>query len=353
MSTTVLLLVIVVVLLLAVLLLLLKGGARVDLGPFQQQLIELRQRMDVVVSTQHEVPQKLAEGSAEQVKSLSDVREQLLKLSEATTRLEAIGQSVAQVEDLLKVPRLRGTLGELWLEELLRQVFPSGHYELQYSYKSGERVDAVIRFGGRIVPIDSKFPLEACQRMLQTDGEDAIRERRAFRRTLKARIDEIADKYIRPEEGTFDFALMYIPAESVYYEAMIRDEVPEDDTSVVGYSLNRKVIPVSPNTFYAYLAAILHGLRGLEVERSARDIINALGGLKQQFGKFERSYDLVGKHLSNAIKQHDETERRFGAVRQQLDGIIGIGGNSTVEAERGLPAEGADTDSVGEVGSEA
>ena len=349
MNTIVLVVLIVVVaLLLAVIVLLLKGGSKLDLGPFQQQLVELRQRLDGVVSSQQAVPRALAEGSAEQVKSLSDVREQLLRLSEATTRLETIGQSVAQVEDLLKVPRLRGTLGELWLEELLRQVFPSGHYELQYGFKSGERVDAVIRFGGRIVPVDSKFPLEACQRMLSSDGDEAKRERRAFRRTLKARIDEIADKYIRPDEGTYDFALMYIPAENVYYEAMIRDEVPEDETSVVGYSLKRKVIPVSPNTFYAYLAAILHGLRGLEVEKSARDIIDALGGLKQQFGKFERSYDLVGKHLSNALKQHDETTRRFEKVREQLEGILSITGENSVESEQELPAQGP-----GEVGAEA
>jgi DNA recombination protein RmuC len=162
--------------------------------------------------------------------------------------------------------------------------------------------------------------------MLQLEGDAATKERRAFRRTLKTRIDEIADKYIRPDEGTFDFALMYIPAENVYYEAIIRDETPEEDTSVVGYALNRKVIPVSPNTFYAYLAAILHGLRGLEVERSARDIVDALGGLRQQFGRLERSYELVGKHLTNAVKQHDETGRRFGAVQDSLDGIISIRG---------------------------
>ena len=336
-TAVVVLLLVVVVLLLVVLMFLVRGGGRPDLGPFQQQLIELRQRMDVVVSAQQAVPRALAEGSAEQVRSLSDVREQLVRLSEATTRLETIGQSIAQVEDLLKVPKLRGTLGELWLEELLRQVFPSGHYELQYGFKSGERVDAVIRIGGRMVAVDSKFPLEACQRMLQSDGDDAVRDRRAFRRTLRARIDEIADKYIRPDEGTFDFALMYIPAESVYYEAMIRDEAPEDETSVVGYSLNRKVIPVSPNTFYAYLAAILHGLRGLEVERSAREIIDALGGLKQQFGKFERSYDLVGKHLSNAVKQYDETARRFGALSARLEGIVGIGGGHAGDPTRTIP----------------
>lgn len=328
---------IVLILLLVVLALLYRGGGRVDLGPFQQQLVELRQRLDSVVKTQEQVPRTLAEGAAEHQRSLSDVREELVRLSEATVRLEKVGQSVAQVRDLLQVPRLRGTLGELWLEELLRQVFPSGHYELQYGFRSGERVDAVLRIGDRLVPIDSKFPLEACQRMLQSEGEIAKRERRAFRRTLRARVDEIADKYIRPEEGTYDFALMYVPAESIYYEAMIRDELPEADTSVVGYSLNRKVIPVSPNTFYAYLAAILHGLRGLEVERSAREILDALGGLLQQFGRLERSYELVGKHLSNASKQYEETERRFGTVREQINGIVTIG-----TGRDGLPESGAD-----------
>jgi DNA recombination protein RmuC len=325
-TAVVVLLVVVVCLLLAVLVLLLRGDGKLDMGPFQQQLVELRQRLDAVVSSQERVPRALAEGNAEQLKSLSDVRAELIRLSESTARLEEVGQSIAQVQDLLKVPRLRGTLGELWLEELLRQVFPTGHYELQYGFKSGERVDAVIRFGGRIVPVDSKFPLEACQRMLRLEGDDAARERRAFHRTLKARIDEIADKYIRPDEGTYDFALMYIPAENVYYEAMIRDEAPGEDTSPVGYALKRKVIPVSPNTFYAYLAAILYGLRGLEVEHSAREIIDALGGMKQQFGRFERSYELVGKHLTNALKQHDETERRLRVVSNSLDGITSIGG---------------------------
>jgi DNA recombination protein RmuC len=329
------LLVVAVCLLVAVLALLLKREAGLDLGPFQQQLVELRQRLDVVASSQEQVPRALAEGSAEQLKSLSDVRAELVRLSESTQRLEEVGQSIADVQNLLKVPKLRGTLGELWLEELLRQVFPTGYYKFQYGFKSGERVDAVIKVGGRVVPVDSKFPLEACQRMLRLDGGEEGRERRAFRRTLKARIDEIADKYIRPEEGTYDFALMYIPAENVYYEAIIRDEALEDDSSTVGYALNRKVIPVSPNTFYAYLAAILHGLRGLEVERSAREIIDAIGGIKQQFGRLERSYELVGKHLINALKQHDETDRRIGVVRDSLDSVTSIGAHG--ELKRPLP----------------
>jgi DNA recombination protein RmuC len=160
--------------------------------------------------------------------------------------------------------------------------------------------------------------------MMAADGDAAERERKTFQRSVKARIDEIADKYIRPDEGTYDFALMYIPAERVYYEAVARNEAPEQDDSVIGYALARKVIPVSPNTFYAYLAAILHGLRGLQVERRAREMLDALGGLQQEFGKFQRANELVGKHLDNAVRQHDEAERQVGRINDSLSEITGM-----------------------------
>src|SRR5439155_719712 len=167
-------------------------------------------------------------GSADQTRVLSDVRERLGALAEVTRRLEAMGASVTEVQQLLQVPKLRGTLGEIWLEELLRQILPASHYEMQHAFRSGERVDAVLMLGDRLVAVDAKFPLEACQRMLAAGGAEAERERRAFARSLRERIDEIADKYIRPDEGTYDFALMYIPAENVYYEAVLRAEDPED-----------------------------------------------------------------------------------------------------------------------------
>lgn len=334
-TAIVVLLAVALVLLVTILAVMLKTRGGPEAVPFQQQLIELRHRLDVVVAAQQKVPLALAEGSADQLKSLSDVREQLVRLSEATGRLETVGHSVAQVQELLKVPRLRGTLGELWLEDLLRQVFPSGLYDLQHSFKSGERVDAVVRIGGRLVSVDSKFPLEACQRVLQSEGDEAKRERRMFRRTLKARVDEIADKYIRPDEGTYDFALMYVPAENVYYEAVIRGENPNQDESFIGYALNRKVIPVSPNTFYAYLAAILHGLRGMEVEKRAQEILDELSGLKQGLDKLERGYELIGKHLNNAQKQYDETSRRLDTVHKKVKGIRNIGSVSREHLDAG------------------
>jgi DNA recombination protein RmuC len=172
--------------------------------------------------------------------------------------------------------------------------------------------------------VDAKFPLEACQRMLAANGAAAETERRAFRKSLRARIDEIADKYIRPDEGTFEFALMYIPAENVYYEAVVRGEESEGTESLVAYALGRKVIPVSPNTFYAYLAAILHGLRGLEVEKQAKEILESLGGLRQQFARFEEAYRLVGKHLDHAARQYAETDRQFDRIQDRLEAITGV-----------------------------
>jgi DNA recombination protein RmuC len=299
----------VVAVVLLVVLLLRPGGRGPESALLQQQLIEVRGRLDALVASQ---------GGA-----VGDVRERLGQLAEATRRLEAVGQSITEVRDLLKVPQLRGTIGEVWLEELLRQIFPAGLYETQHAFRSGEKVDAVIRVGGRLVSVDSKFPLEACQRMLAA-GADVERERRAFRRSLRARIDEIADKYIRPDEGTFEFALMYIPAENVYYEAVVRGDAPEEDESVVAYALGRKVIPVSPNTLYAYLAAILHGLKGLEVEKQAREILASLGGLQQQLGRFEEAHRLVGKHLEHAVRQYEEADRQLGRIQERFEKITGI-----------------------------
>jgi DNA recombination protein RmuC len=307
----------------------------------QQQLIEVRNRLLALTTSQ---------GTA-----VGDVRERLGQLAEVTQRLEAVGQSVVKVQELLQVPRLRGTLGEVWLEALLRQILPGGLYTMQHAFRSGEKVDAVIRVGDRLVPVDSKFPLEACQRMLAADAAAdaaaADRERRAFRKSLRERIDEIADKYIKPDEGTFEFALMYVPAENVYYEAVVRGEDLEGEESVVGYALRRKVIPVSPNTFYAYLAAILHGLKGLEVERKAREILDSLGGLQQQFAKFDAAYRLVGKHLDHAVRQYDEAERQIGLIQERFQQITGVkadgglppadGGEPPIELPANHPAEPA------------
>jgi len=359
MTAAILALLVVAVALLVVLAARRPAGA--DGAALQAQLVELRARLDTLAAAQQSVPRALADGRAEQARTLADqflqlqavlgrqladtgtavaeVRERLGHLAAATERLETVGQSVTKVQELLQVPRLRGTLGEVWLQELLRQIFPEALYRIQHEFRSGEKVDAVLVVGDRLIPVDAKFPLEACQRMLAADAASLDRERRAFRRSLRERVDEIADKYIRPDEGTFEFALMYVPAESVYYEAVVRGETLEDDASVVGYALRRKVIPVSPNTFYAYLAAILHGLRGLEVERQAREIMDALGGLAQQFGKFEEAHRLVGTHLERAARQHGEADRELARILERFRGLGATGG-----AAPGSPAPGRDAE---------
>src|SRR5581483_7143279 len=200
-----------------------RAAARPGEGPLaliQQQLGELRGRFDQLVAAQQEVPRALAQGSAAQARVLEDVRERLGQLGEATKRLEAMGATVTEVQQLLQVPKLRGTIGEVWLEELLGQILPPAHYAMQYRFRSGERVDAVRRLGA--------------------SGAEAERERRAFLRSLRDRVDEIADRYIRPDEGTYEFALMYIPAESVYYEAVLRADDPDDGRSVLTHAMRRR-----------------------------------------------------------------------------------------------------------------
>lgn len=340
---TVAVVLLVLVLALLLLLLLRRGPGEA----VRQSLDDMRARIDQLAGSQQVLPRAMSEQVTalstqltrqlqaadasvgrrldETGRAVADVRERLGQLAEATRRLEAVGASITQVQELLRVPRLRGTLGEVWLEELLRQVFPAGLFEMQYTFRSGLRVDAVIRIGPRLVPIDAKFPLEACQRMLAAeDGDAEQRERRAFRRSLRGRIDEIADKYICPAEGTFDFALMYVPAENVYYETVVRDDRPEEGDSLLAYAMSRKVIPVSPHTFYAYLSAVLHGLKGLQVEERARELQGELARLQQLTLQFAGSFDKIGTHLQHAQRAWDAAAKERERLAARLETLTGL-----------------------------
>ncbi len=264
--------------------------------PMHAQLVELRQRLDQLVGTQAE-------------------------LAVATRQLETVESTVGELRRILEAPQLRGAVGEVWLEELLRQVLPASLYEMQHGFRSGERVDAVIRVGDRLVPVDAKFPLEAWRRVLQLEGEAAARERRAFRRVLAQRVDEIAAKYLRPDEGTTDFALMYVPAEGVYYDALLREEPPPGAETLLGYARSLRVLLVSPNTFYAYLSALAYGLRGQAIEPRAREILDALAGLRQDVQRYADGLDTLGRHLGHASKQFAEVERASYRVQDRLDGL--------------------------------
>jgi DNA recombination protein RmuC len=251
------------------------------------------------------------------------VQGSLGKVGEVTQRVFDVGRDIARLEQILRSPKVRGGLGESFLEGLLGQMLPREHYELQYAFSTGDRVDAAVKVGGRLVPVDAKFPLENFRRLYEETDEERRRQlRRAFARDVKARVDEIAKRYILPDEGTFDFALMYIPAENVYYEIIVRDEGVEEESPAT-YATGRHVIPVSPNTFYAYLQVIVLGLRGLEIERGAREIQGRLARLRGDLDRFRDAFDVIGRHLTNARNKYDEAAAALDRVEAKLEGIEG------------------------------
>ncbi|MBN1621126.1 MAG: DNA recombination protein RmuC [Endomicrobiales bacterium] len=250
---------------------------------------------------------------------VTQVQKGLGSLSQATERIFEVGKDISSLQEILRAPKIRGNLGELFLGDLLSQILPQANYTLQYSFKSGEQVDAVIRLGQGLVPVDSKFPLENFKRIIETQDEPERKAmKKKFTSDVKKHVDAIAKKYILPDEGTFDFALMYIPAENVYYETIIKDEDETESTSISGYALKKKVIPVSPNSFYAYLQAIVLGLRGMHVEKSAETIIRHLSRLKGDFSRFQEDFDVLGKHVTNIKSKYDESARRLERFSDKL-----------------------------------
>ncbi len=259
-------------------------------------------------------------------KVFGELRGQLGQVAEMAARVEALGREINELQDILKAPKLRGNLGEWRLEEFLREVLPRDFWETQHRFADGQVVDAVIRLRDHFVPVDAKFPLEAFRRLLAAE-DDAARKaaRREFERAVKGRIDEIAEKYIRPGEGTFEFALMFVPAENVYYEAIVRDEPAGGDT-LLAYATGRRVVPVSPNSFYAYLATIATGLKGMQVEANARRILDELGRLRREFDRFSEAFSLVGTHLRNAQRKYEDADRLAGRFSERLAGAAESGG---------------------------
>lgn len=255
---------------------------------------------------------------------IGDVQKQLGTLTKVSENMQEIGRDISSLQDILKAPKIRGGLGEYFLSDLLAQILPPHHFELQYGFRSGEKVDAVVKLSGKLVPVDAKFPLENFKKMLESKTDEERRGwRRKFNSDVKKHADAIAKKYILPDEGTFDFALMYIPAENVYYETIIKDENFGEEKSVSAYSIEQKVIPVSPNSLYAYLQAIVLGLRGMRVEERAQEIIESLSRLKGDLGKFRNDFEVLGSHLGNAAKKYEEADKRLVKFEDRLDSVEG------------------------------
>lgn len=305
------------------------GRALGDVGQnTSTELHRLHQRIDERLKETSELVSTSQRGMGDRIdrnsQLFSQVQERLARLEETSKQIQTVGTEISKLHDILRAPKLRGNMGELFLEELLAQILPRDFFEMQHRFKSGVTVDAVIRLAaGHLVPVDAKFPLENFQRMLSTTQSEADQRnfRKAFGADFRKHVDQIAAKYILPDEGTLDFALLYVPAENVYYEAILRDEQFGEDKGINAYALSKKVIPVSPNSFYAYLQAIALGLRGFQIQEQTKEIFQFLSRFRGEFGKLQEELDLLGKHLGNAASTFDRTQKRLEKAQMRLDQI--------------------------------
>ena len=255
-------------------------------------------------------------------KAIKDVYGRLGEVQESTKKVTELAQSISSLEEIMKAPKLRGGMGELFLSDLLSQILPAPYFELQYRFKSRETVDAIIKLKDLIIPIDSKFPLENFKRIVEAATEnEKISAKKTFIKDVKKHIDAIRNKYILPEEGTSDFALMYIPAENVYYEIIIKDDNIDDDKSVFKYALDNKIYPVSPNSFYGYLQTILFGLKGMQIEKHARDILKKMSQLSGDYSRISEDFEKMRTHLKNLSASFDSTDKRMNKFGDKLTSL--------------------------------
>lgn len=237
-------------------------------------------------------------------------------VSKSVGEMTELGRSMKDLQEFLRSPKLRGQIGEAVLKDLLGQSLPKQNFHLQYAFKSGETVDAAIRLEHGIIPIDAKFPLENFRKLTKADTEKEVEAiRKAFIVDVKKHIDAISSKYIKPQEGTLDFALMYIPSEPIYYEILTNSPELEE------YAYRKRVRPVSPNTLYAYLRAIIMSLEGSKIEKQAGQILAALREVSDETEKFGGSLSVLTKHIKNAAGASDDVNLRFGRLSSKISTI--------------------------------
>lgn len=291
------------------------AGTAWFLMQMNKRLMEQMDRMN------QQIDRRLSENvraMAESERSVRSVSLGLGKLEQATASLQETSNEIVSFQHLLKAPKIRGSFGEVLLGNLLGDVLPGDRYDLQYTFADTREIaDAIIRLqDGHIVAIDAKFPFTNYEAfMKERDKDERSALRKIFIRDVKKHISDISQKYISSQEKTLDYAFMYIPIEGVYYETMVQGD------GLWEFCLQNKVVPVSPNSFLAYLQTVLVGLRGMKIEQKTREILQYIGQLRQDFGKFSDDFITVGKHLSNAKTKYDESNRRLDKLGTRFEQI--------------------------------
>ena len=288
----------------------------------ESRLGSVEERFDRRLSEVHEGFDRRLEGldgrllSSQQTagQTATQIVDRLSKLDGTAAQMLQKAADLGRLEQALRPPKARGGVGEMLLANLLRDMLPTDAYRLQYTFRSGERVDAVIRVD-KLLPVDAKFPLDNFERLANAEGDDERElHEKAFGREVKGHIDAIASKYIRPAEGTFDFAFMYLPSEAVYYEL-----VCGKTGNLSAYAHGKRVIAVSPGTLHAYLLMVTQGLRALQIERHAQEVMAFCAQIGKDFDRFRGDFEVVGKHIANAQTKYSEADRRLERLGTSLE----------------------------------
>lgn len=279
-----------------------------------QALMEWLKTMQTTISSSSSQTVKTLQENTKQLNERLDNAARVIRdVEKEVGQMSEIGRNMRELQEFLKSPKLRGNIGEQVLKDLIAQMFPKSSFYLQYEFKSGEKVDAAIKTDAGILPIDSKFPMENFQKMAKSENSDEknIFEKE-FVKDVKKHIDAISKKYILPSEGTMDFALMYIPSESVYYEVV-------NKTELLDYARKLRVYMVSPSTLYAHLQTILLSFEGKRIENKSKELFSLLRSMQIDYGKIDENMSVLGKHINNAYSQFGNVSLNLTNLGQKLN----------------------------------
>jgi len=294
-----------------------------------EQNKDLREMMDSKLAQTHKATQdqfgqatKIIQGiTGQSAKLIQDVTKKLTKLDETNKQVVDFSAQLKNLQDILKNPKQRGILGEYYLEETLKNVLPPNSYQMQYAFKNGEIVDAVVFVKEKIIPVDSKFSLETYERILDcNDQETREKLEKQFKQDLKNRIDETA-KYVRPSENTMEFAFMFIPSEAIYYDLLINKigAVQVNTRDLIEYAFrDKKVIIVSPTSFLAYLQTVLQGLKALQIEESAKEIKANVEKLGRHINSYDDFMKKMGVSMSTTVNHYNNAYKEFKKIDKDV-----------------------------------
>ncbi len=282
---------------------------------------------ETLQGTNSEMTKTLQENTRQMSERLENASKVIGELKQSLGEMSEIGKGIKTLQEFLQSPKLRGNIGEQVLSDMIGQTFPKQAFRLQYQFKSGMKADAVLKTEAGLLCIDSKFPMENFTKMrigeTQSDRESA---RKLFIGDVKKHIGDIAKKYILPDEETLDFALMYIPSESVYYEIVTLDEIME-------YARTMRVYPVSPNTLYAHLQVLLLSFQGKELEKKSQQIIRHLRAIGRDWEKLDDQIGVLGKHVSNAYNSMGPIQTGFSELGHKISHSQELEGEETKELQ--------------------